>query len=82
MPKPMKGRGQTSDLRSALSHPDPQVVADFIQRIARSYGSTRDLGRTAEEFGTRRRTLERAIQDFPDLKAAIDRARNAAAIVP
>lgn len=76
MPRPNQGTGQTSSLRSALSHPDPQAVAAFIESIANSYGETRDLTQTARAFGCERRTLERAMNDFPKLGEAIDAIRN------
>jgi hypothetical protein len=81
MPRPNQGTGQTSGLRTSLAHPDPAVQADAVAKIAASYGETQDLTRTAQFFGCERRTLERAIQDFPLLRAAIGEIRNRLGIV-
>jgi hypothetical protein len=57
-------------------------VAAFIAQIVASYGETRDLTRTAQAFGCERRTLERAMNDFPALGKAIQETRKRLSIVP
>ncbi len=76
VPKPKAGTGQTSGFRSALAHPDALVRAAFVAQVAAAYGEDQDLGKTAERFGTSRRTLERAMADFQELGQAIQDVRN------
>ncbi len=71
-----RGTGHASSLRSALSHPDESVQADFIARVAAVYGEEQSLTKTANRFGCKLRTLERAMLDFPKLGAAIEAIRN------
>jgi hypothetical protein len=47
----------------------------MIAAIVQSYGENRDLTKTAAALGAKRRTLERAIQDFPDLSQALSEIR-------
>lgn len=65
-----------SSLRSALAHPDPDVVQWYITQIMTIYGEEQDLTPTAERLGCSRRTLERAIAEHPALSAVIDDIRN------
>jgi hypothetical protein len=48
----------------------------MIAAIVQAYGETRNLGKAAKALGAQRRTLERAIADFPELSKAIDAARS------
>lgn len=80
MPRPIKGLGQTSSIRSALSVPDEKIRNEYISKIASVYGETHDLTRTAQEFGTGRRTLERLIRDVPELAQAIETVRSTNAV--
>lgn len=75
MPAPTQGSGQTSDLRARLRV--PETAQDTIDLIVLAYGETRHMGQVAERMGVTRRTLERAIKDFPDLKSALDKTREA-----
>jgi hypothetical protein len=76
MPRPQEGTGQTSGLRTALAHPTLQVRADYIAGLVKVYEETQDLTKTAKRFQASRRTLERAIRDFPELRRAIEATRN------
>lgn len=71
-----RGTGHASSLRSALSHPDVSVQDEFIATVAAAYGEEQSLTKTANRFGCKLRTLERAMADFPKLGAAIDAIRN------
>jgi len=54
---------------------------ETIARVVETYGLEGDLGRTAIKLGARRRTLERLMVEYPDLKEAIDAARTRLAIL-
>ncbi len=71
-----ENNGKTSRLRMRLELEDgPQRIAT-IAGIANTYAITQDLGRTAQEFGAERRTLERLIQEHPDLMRALGAVRS------
>lgn len=74
MPPPTRGSGQTSNLRTRLSLDETRE--SMIAAIVQAYGETRNLGKAAKALGAQRRTLERAIADFPELSKAIDAARS------
>lgn len=75
MPAPTQGIGQTSSLRYHLSSPDEKARAEFIKQIAKAFGEDQNLTTVASRFGCKRRTLERAMVDFPQLGAAIEEIR-------
>lgn len=77
----MNQSGEISGLRASLKHVDPQVRTDFIAQVAAAYAETQDLGRTAERFGAKRRTLERAIRGDQDLAAAIQKVRDGLGVI-
>jgi hypothetical protein len=79
MPPPVQGQGQTSDLRTALAC---QATRDAtIAQVVVVYEETRNLTPTAARFGCGRRTLERAMAQFPKLGEAIEAARQRLAAV-
>jgi len=78
----MNSKGEISGMKAALKHPDPQVRADYIQKVAATYATTQDMRQTAKEHGVSVRTLERCVQAEPDLAAAIQKVRDGRDVIP
>lgn len=78
----MSDRGEVSGMKAALMNPDPSLVQAYVARVAAVYAETQNMAQTAARFGAGVRTLERCVSKFPDLAAAIQKVRDALAIIP
>lgn len=73
--KNMAPNREITDLRSRLRLPETR--AQTIAAVARSYQRLGTIEATAAEHGVSRETLTRCEAAYPELKAAIDRIREA-----
>lgn len=71
-------RPKVTDFRSELDYlrrTDTVVLKETIERVKAIYKTTGSIKGTAKQLGISKRTLERAMVEFTELRDAIDGAR-------
>lgn len=78
MPSPQHGTGKTSEWREDLNYlrrHDPGKYQEEIDRVKQIYARKQTVRDTADALKVGKRTFERAMLDFPELRKAIDSVR-------